>query len=457
MSKYLGSLASYPARTVAAGYLATIVVGGALLSMPFSSADPDRPISVLDGLFTATSATCVTGLCARSTEKDFSLVGQWIILGLFQAGGVGIMTLSTLATMTFWSGESIRHRTALSETVGLAGLSSGAVVRRILLATATLEAAGATILFLRMLPRAAPLDAAYFAVFHSVSAFCNAGFALSDGSLCEYVGDFAVNGVVMTLLVLGGLGFPVLEDLWRGVRSPRGFRWEALRLQSKVVLSTAAVLLIGGALAIGALEWNHSFRSLSSPTAVLASLFQSATTRTAGFNTVEISNLAEATLFVMILLMVVGGAPCSTAGGAKTSTVALVALSAWCRIRGRRETTVFKRTLDRDLVARATAVVLLYLTVAAVGVALLLAAEARRVPHEAAGNRFMQCVFEAFSALGTVGLSTGLTGELSPMGKIVVIGLMYVGRIGPISLALAISRETQARRIEYAKENLLIG
>lgn len=461
MTKYLGSLAAYPARRVAVGYLLLIGVGTALLAMPISHAKTSEPIRLLDAVFTATSATCVTGLTIRSTGNDFSLFGQIVILGLLQIGGIGIMTITTLASVTFWAGESVRQRAALAETLGLAGLTSGQILRRILLVTVCIEAVGAAALWIRFSfeTDSTLAQSGYSAVFHSISAFCNAGFGLHDDSLCRYVGDPVVNATIILLIIVGGLGYPTIEDMRRNLRGPRGLRWSNLRLQSKVVLAGTAILLVVGTLVILLLEWNHSLEKRSIPEALLAAAFQATTPRTAGFNTLEIPSLTETTLFVMILLMIVGGAPCSTAGGAKISTVGLVVLNAWCRIRGRSETTVFRRTLERDLVGRATALVLLYLTVATMGILLLLTFESRDIVHRLGGNVFMNCVFEAFSALGTVGLSASTgTGEFfSAPGKIVLILLMYIGRIGPISLAIVISRETRAKHTEYAREGLLIG
>lgn len=461
MSRYLGSLASYPARTVVFGYMAMIVVGGAVLSLPVSHAKADAPVSFLDAIFTATSATCVTGLSVRSIGNDFTLFGQIVILVLVQIGGIGIMTITTMATLTLGSSESMRQRNTLAETLGLAGMTSGQILRRILWVTFIIEFMGMLILWTRFAfdTDKTLLQAGYFALFHSVAAFCNAGFGLYDDNLCRYVGDPTINLSIMALIILGGIGFPTIEDVLKNLRSARGFHWSQLRLQSKVVILGTGILLGVGTVVILSFEWNNALSEKAAPQAVLAAAFQSTTPRTAGFNTLDIRSLTEATLFAMILLMIIGTAPCSTGGGAKISTVGLVVLNAWCRIRGRGETTIFRRTLDRELVGRATALLLLYLTVATIGILLLLAFESRDIVHTEGNNVFMNCAFEAFSALGTVGLTaTKGTGEFfSPAGKIVLILLMYIGRIGPISLAIVVSRETRARHTEYAREGLLIG
>jgi trk system potassium uptake protein TrkH len=457
MAKYVGSLAAYPARTVVLGYVLLILVGGIALTVPVSGAADKDPISLIDGIFTATSATCVTGLASRSIGQDFSLTGQWIVIALAQIGGIGIMTITTFATMSFGNADTLRARSVLSETLGLGGLDSWGILKRILLVTFTLEAIGALLLGARFYADMPIGQAFYFGLFHSVMAFCNAGFGLYEDNLCQYVGDLTVNLTVIALLVLGGLGFPTYEDLRRLVSARHKTNWHHLRVQTKVVLLMAGALLGGGTIMVLILEWNQTMASLPIHQRVLAAFFQAATPRTAGFNTLPIGGMNDATLFVLILLMFIGASPCSTGGGVKTSTVACLLFSSVARIRGDQEVTIFRRTLPYELIERAIAIILLYLFVCTTGIVLLLITEANNPELMKSPSLFRDCTFEAFSALGTVGLSTGITCKLSVAGKIVLIILMYMGRIGPITLAVFISREVRHRRIEYAKENLLIG
>ncbi|MBY0589203.1 Trk family potassium uptake protein [bacterium] len=457
MVKYVGSLAVYPARTVVLGYILLIAVGGLCLTLPMSGAGGRDPIRLIDGIFTATSATCVTGLASRSIGNDFSLTGQVLVMALAQIGGIGIMTITTLATLSFGSAETLRARSVLSETLGLGGLDSWGILRQILLVTFTLETLGALLLCARFYADMPLEKAFYFGVFHSIMAFCNAGFGLYDDNLCRYVGDVTVNLTIVGLLVLGGIGFPTYEDARRLFSSRNRVDWHQLRMQTKVVITMAAVLLVGGAIMILILEWNKTMADLPIHQRFLAAIFQAATPRTAGFNTLPIEKMSEATLFVIILLMFIGASPCSTGGGVKTSTVACVIYSSLSRMRGEAEVTIYRRTLPSDLIERAIAIILLYLFVCTLGIVLLLMTEAANPKLASSPSLFRDCTFEAFSALGTVGLSTGITGKLSDMGKIVLIILMYIGRIGPITLAVFVSREVRHRRVEYAKENLLIG
>jgi trk system potassium uptake protein TrkH len=457
MVRYVGSLAAYSARTVTLGYFFLIIAGGSLLALPISWGNPSQPISFIDGVFTATSATCVTGLSVRSTGNDFSLFGQWVILVLIQIGGIGIMTITTLATLTFGTQESLRARTVLADTLGLGGLSAADILKRILGVTFAVEFIGAALLAARFLSEMPLSQAVYFGVFHSVSAFNNAGFGLLDNNLCNYVTDFPVSLTISFLIILGGIGYPTYDDIRRNLTSKHRFDWLYLRLQTKVVILSTSILLVGGTVFILALEWSNTLEPYSPAEKVLAAFFQSVTTRTAGFNTLRIEQLTTATLFLMILLMAVGAAPCSTGGGMKVSTVATLVCNAWSRIRGYAEVTVLRRTIATDLVSKATTFTLLYLVVCTVGMTLLLLVETNNVEHGKTRFDFMDYTFEAFSALGTVGLSTGVTPNLSSLGKIVIILLMYVGRIGPITLAVVISREVRHRRVEYAKESLLIG
>ncbi len=306
MVQLAGPLVHYPARMLLTWYLSALLVGTVLLALPVSSADPDHPITLLDAFFTATSALCVTGLVVRDTGGDFSFVGQVFILGLIQIGGFGIMTLTTFV-MSQLTGVSLRHRAVISETLGANPRHD---LRWILFAVFVLtifaEFIGAVLLFVRFLADYGPRQAIWQAVFHSVSAFCNAGFSLNSTSLVRYQSDLTVNFVIGGLIVIGGIGFPVLLDLLGSLRLPWSERWSSLHLHSKLTLMATLIVFVGGGLIFTALEWNGTLNGLSWPSRVMASFFHGVSCRTAGFNTIDVSALSNASLFVSVVLMVTG-------------------------------------------------------------------------------------------------------------------------------------------------------
>ena len=286
MPTFIGSLAQHPARVSVAWYASTITLGAVLLAQPFCQTSAERPVSLLDAYFTATSATCVTGLTVRSTGNDFSLLGQAVILLLIQIGGIGIMTVTTFVTFQLGARQSLRARAVLAETLG-AGHATDlrGVLRGVLLWTAAIEAVGAGLLFLRFWWDYPAATAAWHAVFHAVSAFGNAGFGLLDDNLIGYQGDPLVNLTIIGLIVSGGIGFPVLLDITRAWRGEHGRLWDRLMLHSKIMLVGTALLLAGGTAAVLLLEWNGVLAGMPLPRRLLAALFQSTTCRTAGFNT----------------------------------------------------------------------------------------------------------------------------------------------------------------------------
>lgn len=458
--KFTGAVAKYPARFAVGAYLALIAVGTGVLLLPACRVPGVPRFTLLDALFTATSAVCVTGLTVRSTGQEFSWVGQAVLLGLIQLGGIGIITVTTLATF-FGEGRGgggIRQQLAVSEALGSRpGDDVRWVVRTVVLAVLGFEAVGFGLLFTRNLEDYDPSTASWHALFHSVSAFCNAGFALHDDSLVRYRADVWVNLTIGGLIILGGIGFPVVLDVHRGVRQ-RGWWWyRDLALHTKLVLLGTAGLLLLGTAAFLILESRNTLVGLSWPEQLLTAFFHSTTCRTAGFNTVSVSGLTNAMLFVSILLMMIGASPCSCGGGIKVSTVMVLALLARDRLRGLENVRFARRTISEGMIDRAVAVVLLYSLALVLGLTVLLALEQSEHPHHASPNPFLDAMFEVASALGTVGLSTGLTTELGTTGRCILIGLMFIGRLGPISLFVAVSRTRRDVRLEYAKEDVLIG
>jgi len=458
MPKVIGSLAQHPARVSFTWYAAAILAGSLLLMQPFCRAEAASPISLLDALFTATSATCVTGLVVRSTGNDFSWLGQLVILLLIQLGGIGIMTVTTYVTFQLGGRQSLRQRTILAETLGTGGEKDLRwVLGQVIRLTFIFEGAGFLLLATRFQFDHPPLMAFWHALFHSVSAFCNAGFALRDDSLVGYQGDWLVNPTVMVLIVTGGIGFPVMLDIGRNMHGPWSDRWDRLMLHSKIMVVGTSALLLFGTVGFLFLEWDGVLSGMSLPRRLLVSLFQSTTCRTAGFNTVHIGDLTNATLFLMILLMMIGAGPCSTGGGFKVSTISVLALRSWATFRGFRQVTFARRGIPDAVVERATATALLFAAVGVLALTVLLTFEQSSEPHDKSQGLFMDAAFEVISALGTVGLSTGMTGLLSSWGRVIIIVLMFVGRLGPISVFAVLARPARERSIQYAQQEPLIG
>ncbi len=460
MPQLVGSIASYPARSTFLWFLGLILCGSFLLSQPFAQVQGPghAPVGYLDAIFTATSAACVTGLTVRSTAHDFSWAGQLIIVVLIQLGGIGIMTITTLIVIQF-SGAGLKHKALVSSTLGAdVATDLRSILRSVLLFTFVVEFSGFAGLAIRNLFDQRWADALWHALFHSVSAFCNAGFSLYDNNLINYRHDPWVNAVICGLIMTGGLGFPVMLDVRRNWKRKSWLDlWDHLQLNSKIMLLGSTFLWLSGMLCFLAIEWDGVLRGRSLWESLQVSFFQSVTCRTAGFNTVNMGRLTNAILFVMILLMLVGAGPCSTGGGFKVTTAVTLVLRAWSAFRGHGRVSIFRRTIPRDLVERASVTAMLYGAVACLGLTILLLYEQsdRRAP--ARQDHFLAAAFEVVSALGTVGLSTGITPDLSIPGRLVIICLMFLGRLGPISAFAALSRPAQREVVEYSSEEPLIG
>lgn len=442
-----------PQRLLVVSFVGLITVGTLLLLHP-AATPPGRRINLIDALFTATSAACVTGLIVRDTATEFTLFGQLVILALIQLGGLGIMTLGLLLLSLLGGRFSPLSRAILRQTLAGAGLWEDfwPLLKLVVRFTFTVEAAGAALLFLRWMPALGAPRAAYAAVFHSISAFCNAGFSIFSTNLMAWRGDAFVNLVVAALIVLGGLGYLTVYELLerRRKRVP-------LSLHTKLALAVSGVLIVAGAALIWVLELGHAFAELPANEQLLASLFQSITCRTAGFNTVDIAALGPATLFVMIFLMFIGGCPGSCAGGVKTTTFGVLALTVWTRWRNRTHVNAFRRTISPVTIVNTLSITLGGLAVVSLGVFAVL-----MVQHvaSAAGRthaQFIEYLFETVSALGTVGLSTGATATLTPLSRVLVSLLMFVGRLGPLTVAAALARPDELRDWQYPEEEIMVG
>jgi trk system potassium uptake protein TrkH len=449
--------ALHPAAALVAGFAGAALVGTVLLLLPASSTQ--APLTPLEALFTATSAVCVTGLAVVDTGTRLSLFGQLVVLTLIQAGGLGIMTFAVFFVLLTGRAISFRDRLVVQDSLHHSPSQElRNLVRYILGLTFAVEAAGAALLWLRFRSEFAPARALYLSVFHSISAFCNAGFALFPDSFVRYRADAWVNLVLTALVIAGGLGFLANMELRDQLRlRARGRRAGLLTLHSRLVLVVTAGLLALGGLSFLVLEWGNLLRDLPLGEKLLASWFQTVTPRTAGFNTVDYGGARAATLFLTLLLMFVGASPGSTGGGIKTTSVGLLLGLAWSRWTGNERTSLFRRTVPESAINRALAVALTSWVIASAGLMLLLLTEQGERPHDREEPRFLDLMFEAVSAFGTVGLSTGITPSLTAPGKLVVILLMFVGRVGPLTAALAIGRRPRSVQVRYAEETVMVG
>ncbi len=412
----------------------------------------------LDALFTATSAVCVTGLIVVDTATYFTAAGQVYLLLLIQLGGLGMVTIAT------WIIIALGRRLSL-RTEGLA--ASGAEVapnidvKRLALDivrfTFLLEGIGAVLLYLFWIPQLGAAGAVWPAVFHAVSAFCNAGFSTFSTSLMGFQQSPGVLFVIMALIVAGGIGFLTMEELFRRRRS--AVRRRRFSLHSRLALTTTGILIVGGWVLFAYFEWSITLEGLPLVDKLTNALFLSVTPRTAGFNSIDYAQATERTNFLTILLMSIGGSPGSTAGGLKTTTVALIGLMAWSRMQGRELVTLWDRSVPEETVQRSIGLFVLAFGIVTAAIFLLTSTEIENAPHTEVGHLFLAYMFEAASAFNTVGLSMGATGNLTITGKWTLILLMYLGRVGPLTFAaaLALKQRVPSRRFRYAYEDTVVG
>jgi trk system potassium uptake protein TrkH len=442
---------------LAGGFAAAILAGAVLLTLPLSASG--ARIGLLDALFTATSAVCVTGLTVRDTGTEFSAFGHVVIMLLIQLGGLGITTLSTALFLFFGQRASLStHDVVESSFRARPEGKLKPLVAQVFVWTIAIEAVGAAILLPSEWGRRPALEAAWSATFHAVSAFCNAGFSLRPDSLMSDRTNPAVILPISGLIILGGLGFGTLTEIGRNMWTRvRGQRARRLSLHSKTVLATSGILLLSGTLGFWIFESGNLLGETSLWGQLLTSFFASVTPRTAGFNSVDYAQATTATIFLTIVLMAIGGCPGSTAGGIKTTTLAVLFATARGRLRGSRWTSLFGRGVSDMAVDKAIAVVALVTVFVVGGTLLLSAAELRQVAHVQTPGRSVGLLFEVVSALGTVGLTTGITPTLTAGGKIVVILLMFVGRLGPLTMAVAIARQKPAPAVRLGEEPIMIG
>ncbi|MEZ4706232.1 MAG: TrkH family potassium uptake protein [Caldilineaceae bacterium] len=437
-----------PAQLISISFAAAIGIGALLLMLPIAHSGTTH-ITLVDALFTSTSAVCVTGLIVVDTGSAFSDFGKVVIMLLIQAGGLGIMTLGTILALA--SGRRIGFQERMRLQAQINSLHVGGVVnliRRIVFFVLIIELAGAFFLFLRFSQIEGNGRGVFYAIFHSISAFNNAGFAFYSDSLSSYVADPVINIPIMVLILLGGLGFSVvfnaLEHLRRRHLAP-------LTLHSKIVLTTTLVLTVGGFMLLAIFEWTNlrTLGNLPVGGKLMAAMFQSVTPRTAGFNSVDYGAMRGPSQMLTVLLMFIGGSPGSTAGGIKTVTFFLLLGSAWTISKGDNMLNVFGRRIEFELVIKAGVIALFGIMLSGAAVTIMAMTDPQ--------FELFALVFEAISAISTVGLSLGITSDLSTVGKITIIILMYLGRLGALTFALALIENRKAHTITYPAENVIIG
>lgn len=461
LRRFLSEVGRHPARLSAVSFSLLVFCGGVLLAHPLSLRG-DAGSALLDGVFTATSAVCLTGLCPNSVPATYTPFGQAVIFVLCQIGGLGYVILGSAVSLVIGKRLDSRSAVVLAETVDSRSIGElREMVRFVVLATLALELVGAAALLFATRdvpeialgpesnhPAAGAGSRVWWSVFHAVSAFCNCGFSLSHGNLTPFVDSTSVNAIVAGLIVFGGIGFPVLLELARRGRSRlRRERAPRLSLHLRVVSSVSALLVGGTAALLWALESERSLAGLGAWSKVLAATFQSVSMRTGGFNTVDVTSFGPAAMLLSSAVMLIGGSPVSTAGGVRTTAIAVGFSFLRSEVKGLRAT-LFDRALPTAVVRRALAVVLVSVLFVMVMTGLLLVED--RYPP-------MAIFFEVCSAFATCGLSSGVTAQLSAFGKVVLVVTMLIGRIGPLTFVVAIFADDEQRRTALAEERVLLG
>lgn len=433
---------------IAYGFFVLIMVGTLLLILPVSSR-PGLRIGFIDALFTAVSASCVTGLVPVDTWSQWSLFGQIVIICLIQIGGLGFITIGVFVSIVLRRKIGLKQRGLMQESTS--ALQIGGVVRlakKIVIGTAFFEGVGAVLLSVRFVPEYGFFRGIFYGIFHSISAFCNAGFDLMGNqvpynSLVSYYDDWIVNLVIMALIIIGGLGFIVWDDLYRN-------KWHVRKylLQTKLVLIATSVLIFGGAFLFYVFERNGLMADMSVSGRILTSLFAAVTPRTAGFNTLDVAAMSDGSKLLTLILMFIGGSPGSTAGGVKTTAIMVLILYVYANIDRSYGVNIFGRRLSEDSIKRAAAICTINMMLA-LGASMFIMG-VQTLP-------LTDVLFETFSAIGTVGMTTGITRQLLPVSKIVIALLMYCGRLGSMSFALAFTQQKRITHVQNPVENISVG
>ncbi len=436
-------------RIIALGYISIILIGTLLLMLPFASQSGESA-GFVPALFTAVSSSCVTGLIVLDTATSWTLFGQIVIICLIQTGGLGFMTIATMFSMLLKKKMGLRAREVMVESINtehIGGIMN--LTRKIIAGTAIFEGIGALLLATRFIPRFGWGKGIWYSVFHSISAFCNAGFDLmgiteSYSSLVSFADDAIVVLTISLLIIIGGIGFLVWDDI-----SKKKTKFKYYQLHTKIVLTVTAILLVVPTILFFVFERDFTNNGLSFGQSLLNSVFDSVTARTAGMNTTDTAALSPASKILTVFLMFIGGSPGSTAGGIKTTTLAVIAMSTFNGITRRQSKGIFGRRLEKDAIHKASSVVFTNLSLAIFGIIAILAIQ----PNLDIGD----VIFECTSAIGTVGMTTGITRDLATASRLIVVFLMFCGRVGSVSFALALMEKKAAPPVKNPREKITIG
>ena len=441
-----------PARIFVLSFAGVILAGGILLWFPFSAVKGH--LRFVDALFTSASAVCVTGLVVIDIGENLTTLGQVITMFLFQIGGLGIITFSTVFFVLMGRGLSFKGREIVQSTFLHTPRRDFIVIAKMVLwFTFIIESLGALFLFIRFSMDFPPGKALYHAVYNAISAFNNCGYSLFSDNLMGYQGDVIVNLTIMGLIVHGGIGFIVQYEILAWLKGAQ----KRLSVHTKIVIVTTVILLLSGAVLFYVFERNHIIKDVPIQNKILVSFFQSVTPRTAGFNTVDIGLLTNATILLMIVLMFIGASPGSTGGGVKTTSAALLVMLMWNRLKGNLDLNIFNRTIPREIVSRSISIIFASALSIAIITSVLLIAGGGNLPPMESRHYFVEYLFDTVSAYGTVGLSMGVTPKLNDLQKYALIVMMFVGRVGPLTLAFSLSRSPGGRSLTYAEEGVMGG
>jgi trk system potassium uptake protein TrkH len=441
-----------PERIFISGFAAVIFIGAFLLWLPFSGTQGH--LTFLDALFTSASAVCVTGLACIDLGQDLTIPGQVVTILLFQVGGLGIITFSTFFFVLIGRGISFKGRDIVkSAFLHTPRRDLLVILKSILWFTFVFESLGTILLFIRFAQDFPPGWALYHALYNAISAFNNCGYSLFSDSLMTYQGDWIVNLTIIGLLVAGGIGFIVQYEVFSRLRG----RKKGLSVHSKMALVTTAILLLLGTVLFYIFEKNHILSDVPLHNKILASIFQSASPRTCGFNTVDIGALTNASILLIMVLMFIGASPGSTGGGVKTTSAALIFLLIWNRFHGREEVNFSNRTIPRETITRTIFIVFASAFSISIITSVLLISAGDYLPAFQSRHLFIEYLFESVSAFGTVGLSMNLTPKLNEIQKIAIVILMFAGRVGPLTLAFSLTRRSVKKTLTYAEEGIMVG
>ncbi len=434
-------------QILALGFLCIIVLGGLILSLPISSAKGEST-NLIDSIFTATSAVCVTGLVTVDTGTHWSMFGQTIIMILIEIGGLGFVTFATMGSIALGRKITLRNRLIIQDAMNTFNIQGVVkMMQFIVLFTFSVQIIGAIIFSTQFIPQFGLGKGIYYSIFHSISAFCNAGFDVFGGyaSLTGYTSNFIVIMNASLLIIIGGLGFTVWLDLRQYKINKR------ISTHTKLVLSVTAILIVGSFILMFIFEYNNikTMANMSFGDKLLNSFFAAVTPRTAGFNSISVADMTIGSLFLTIILMFIGGSPGSTAGGLKTSTIGIIIVTVISVIKGREDAEVFKKRIPKEQVYKAFTLILLAATLV-VSVTMILS-------YTEVGASFIEILFETVSALGTAGLSMGITGDLSNIGKVLIMIMMYLGRVGALTVILSLMKKKSNVGIKYPEGRILIG